>query len=126
MSTIVQAPESSQASAVVTKAFIRAGKQLGLSNKQLAKMIDVSEPQISRMSYGDVELSKSKTNQWGASLLLIRIARALRTTVGDISTAKLWLNSYNTVLRGIPLDLMTSYEGLLDVARYLDFQRGQF
>jgi hypothetical protein len=78
------------------------------------------------MATGTVELSRSKVHQWGASLLLIRIYRALMTTMGDQSTAKIWLHSYNTVLQALPINLIENYEGLIDVARYLDFQRGQF
>ena len=126
MTTLVRAPEASQESAVVTKAFIRAGQALGLNGKQLAQIIDVSEAQISRMATGTVELSRSKVHQWGASLLLIRIYRALMTTMGDQGAAKIWLHSYNTVLQALPINLIESYEGLIDVARYLDFQRGQF
>lgn len=126
MTTMVRAPEASQESAVVTKAFIRAGQALGLSGKQLAQIIDVSEAHVSRMSTGAVELSTSKVHQWGASLLLIRIYRALMTTIGDKGAAKIWLHTYNTVLQGNPINLIESYEGLIDVARYLDFQRGQF
>lgn len=126
MTTMVRAPEASQESAVVTKAFLRAGQALGLSGKQLALIIDVSEAQISRMATGTVELSRSKVHQWGASLLLIRIYRSLMTTMGDQSAAKIWLHSYNTVLQALPINLIESYEGLIDVARYLDFQRGQF
>lgn len=126
LTTLAKAIEVPQEAAVVTKAFIRAGQQLGLSNKQLAAIIDVSESHLSRMSSQTVALDKAKTNQWGASLLFIRLYRGLISAVGDQSTAKLWLHSFNTALNGIPIDLITSYEGLIDVARYVDFQRGQF
>lgn len=126
MSTLVRAPEEASESATVTKAFIRAGEHLGLSQKQLARIIDVSESQISRMGSGLIYVQAHRSHQWGASLLLIRIYRGLIATLGSQSSAKLWLHAYNTALHGIPVDLIESYEGLIDVARYVDFQRGQF
>jgi hypothetical protein len=126
MTTMVRAPEASREEAVVTKAFLRAGSELGLSGKQLSRIIDVSEAHISRMGNGLAHLALSRNHQWGASLLLIRIYRALIATVGSQAQAKLWLHGYNSSLHGVPVQLIESYEWLIDVARYLDFQRGQF
>ena len=126
MTTAVRAVEASQEDAVVTKAFIRAGQKLGLSGKQLANIIGVSEAQISRLGNGSISLHSSNRHAWDAALLVIRIYRGLLSSWGDLATAKLWLHGYNTALHGIPVDMIANFEGLVDVARYVDFQRGQF
>ncbi len=126
MTTALKAHESANEAATVTKALLRAGVELGLTRRELARIVDVSEPQISRMGDGSKFLQVHRSHQWGASLLVIRIYRALIATFGSKASAAQWIHGYNTALNAIPAELMQSYEGLIDVARYVDYQRGQF
>ena len=52
MTTLLRAGEAASEAATVTKALLRAGAELGLTRRELAKIVDVSEPQISRMGDG--------------------------------------------------------------------------
>jgi hypothetical protein len=126
MTIALQVGQSAQEGAVVTKAFIRAGQQLGLSGKQLAAIIDVSEAQISRMGSGLISLHSSNHHSWDGALLLTRIYLGLLSMFGDLTTAKLWLHGYNTALRGIPVELIANFEGLIDVTRYVEFSNNRF
>ena len=125
MTTLLRAGEAASEAATVTKALLRAGAELGLTRRELAKIVDVSEPQISRMGDGSKFLQAHRSHQWGSSLLVIRIYRGLIATFGSKASATQWIHGYNTALNAIPADLMQNYEGLVDVARYVDYQRGQ-
>jgi len=54
----------------------------------------------------------------------VRLYRSLDSIVaGDDAVAADWLRNRNTVLNGIPLELIQSVPGLVNVIEYLDSRR---
>ncbi|WP_085907100.1 MbcA/ParS/Xre antitoxin family protein [Kiloniella majae] len=117
--------QSSDRSAVITKAVIRAGDQLGLKQKKISDIFDLSEATISRMKKGEYFLSEEKKD-FEIAALLIRLFRGLDTIVGgDPKATTSWIRSHNAYLNQVPLELMKTITGLMDVINYLDFRQAQ-
>ena len=118
-----QITPSPQAGSVLTKAALRAADRLGLSGRQLADIIGVSEATVSRWKRGDSLLEQgSKSFQLAA--LLVRAFRSLDAiTGGDEAVARRWLTTPNTALGARPVERMAQVQGLVDVTTYLDARR---
>lgn len=111
------------ASAVLTKAMLRAADILGLNARTLARVIGVSEPTLSRMKRGDVML-EAGTKPFELAVLVVRLYRSLDAiTGGDDMVTRSWMTASNTALQGVPSTLITSVTGLVDVISYLDANR---
>ncbi|MCL6706359.1 MbcA/ParS/Xre antitoxin family protein [Pseudomonas sp. R2.Fl] len=107
----------------VTKAAVAAAERLGLSARQLASVIGVSEASVSRMKRLDFLLERG-TKPFELALLLIRLFRSLDAVAGgDEGVAKAWLRSPNTALAAVPLERIATISGLVDVLAYLDARR---
>jgi hypothetical protein len=110
-------------SGLLTKATLRAADRLKIKNAVLAKIVGVSEPTISRMRNGRYQLARGQ-KPFELAVLLIRLYRSLDGIVGgDDGVAADWLTNNNTALDGIPLQLMQSVSGLMNVIHYLDARR---
>jgi uncharacterized protein (DUF2384 family) len=108
---------------VLTKAVLRAADRLGLSGRQLADIVGVSEATVSRWKRQERDLAAdSKSFQIAA--LLVRVFRSLDAiTGGNEAVARAWLVNPNTALADRPIDRMTTVQGLVDVTNYLDARR---
>ena len=110
-------------SAIVTKAAVRASDNLNISNRILGRIIGLSDATISRMKKGAYFLERHD-KAFELSVLFIRMYRSLTSIVGgDDSTARSWLNNYNTALQAIPVERIQSVDGLINVINYLDARR---
>jgi Protein of unknown function (DUF2384) len=110
-------------SRVVTKATLRAAGRLGIKNNVLARIIGLSEPTISRMSKG-AYLLPPDSKAFELAVLFVRFYRSLDGIIGgDDSVAADWLKNKNTVLDGIPLEVIQSVSGLANAIEYLDSRR---
>ena len=110
-------------SRVVTKATLRAADRLGIKNNVLAKIIGLSEPTISRMYKGTYQVPP-ESKAFELAVLFVRLYRSLDGIIGgDDSVAAEWLKNKNTVLDGIPLEVIQSISGLTNVIEYLDSRR---
>ena len=121
--TQVLAVDSQERARVLTMAVVRAAEKLDLSGKDLARILGVSEPTVSRMRKDKFRLEEgSKSFELGA--LFIRLFRSLDAiTGGDRKVANAWLRNENKALGGRPLDQIMTISGLtLDLA-YLDSRR---
>jgi hypothetical protein len=108
---------------VVTRAVLRAGSRLGLTNRAIGRIIGVSEATVSRMGSGDYVLAPGE-KPFELGILLVRLFRSLDAIVGgDETTAKSWLRSENTVLGAQPIEKIQTISGLVDVIAYLDARR---
>ena len=118
-----QAAISQERSRVTTMAVIRAGEKLGLSGKDMAMILGVSEPTISRMRKDEFRLEEgSKAFELGA--LFVRLFRSLDAiTGGDGTVAHAWLRNDNRALGGRPLDQIKTITGLTHGLAYLDSRR---
>ena len=107
---------------MLSKAVARAAERLGISKSQLARILGLSPPTITRLYTGDYRLDERR-KEWEFALLFLRAFRALDSIVGDEATARRWLNSENRGLNARPLELMRHTEGLVRVVHYLDASR---
>ena len=114
-----------QDSSIVTKAFLRAGGILRLTQKELARLLGVSEPTVSRLIHkGQTLAPAGKDGE--IALLFLRVFRSLDALFGGRETdMQKWFDSPNHYLHGIPRERVKSLQGLFDVASYLDAMRGQ-
>lgn len=93
---------------------------LPITNRQLGKIVGLSEGSVSQMASGSRKLAKS-TKAFELALLFIRLFRSLDTIVaGDDRVARQWLRAPNITLRGVPLRQIERVWGLVDVLAYLD------
>jgi hypothetical protein len=115
-------PVSDEAT-LLTKAVLRAADRLAVKNAVLARILGLSGPTISRMRNGKYRLDRGQ-KPFELAVLLIRLYRSLDGIVGgDDSVAADWLTNQNTVLDGVPLELIQSVSGLANVIHYLDARR---
>ncbi|GIX16110.1 MAG: hypothetical protein KatS3mg119_0296 [Rhodothalassiaceae bacterium] len=114
---------SAEAAAVVTKAVVRAAERLGLSGRELAAVLGVSEATVSRMKRGR-HLLRPGEKAFELAVLFIRMFRSLDAiTGGDEAVARAWLRNTNNVLGAPPAENIRSIGGLVDVIAYLDGRR---
>lgn len=116
----VLAVDSQERARVLTMAVVRAAEKLELSGKDLARILGVSEPTVSRMRKDKFRLEEgSKSFELGA--LFIRLFRSLDAiTGGDRKVANAWLRNENKALGGRPLDQIMTISGLTLGLAYLD------
>lgn len=109
--------------AVVTRATLRAASRLGLSHKVLARVLGLSEATVSRMGTGSY-LLKPGDKSFDLALLFVRLFRSLDAIAGgDEQTARAWLRNEHLALGGVPVSLIESVGGLVNVVGYLDARR---
>ncbi len=109
--------------AVVAKAVTRAAERLGLGNRELARILGLSEASASRLRRGSFRLRR-REKAFELAVLLIRLYRSLDAVAGgDLAVMRRWLRTPNAALDGIPLDRLFTVTGLLDVLAYLDGRR---
>jgi hypothetical protein len=107
----------------VTKAVLRAAERLGLSNKELARILGLSESTLSRMNAGSYTLAPEQ-KPYELALLLVRLYRSLDSIVGgDAAAARAWLRAENSALGTTPLSHIMSIAGLTETIAYLDARR---
>jgi hypothetical protein len=113
---------SSAESAVLGKAFIRAGEGLGLDDAELSAVLDehVSSVQLLRDGH---ELLRPSNEAWSQALLLVELYRSLLAAVGNERNARIWLSSENRGLCSRPRGLIKSRTGLEQVVQYLAANR---
>jgi hypothetical protein len=103
---------------------LAAAARLGLSNRELARIVGTSEASISRLGR-DREL-RPNSGEAGLAAMLVRLFRSLDAMVGgDDAQARAWFRGENHHLGGRPADRVQSIEGLVDVVQYLDAMRGK-
>lgn len=116
-------PDPVSAAQVLTKATLRASLLLGLNNATLARVVGLSESQISRMAHGEKQLEPG-TKSAELATLLIRVYRSLDALVGHHEGQRLaWMNGFNRAFQQTPRDAIQKAEGLARVVGYLDGAR---
>ncbi len=117
-------PPQDDSAGVLTRAFLRAGEQLDLQQKQLGVILGTSPASISRLMRGRQLRPESKEGE--LALLFVRLFRDLDTLLGGSPEAsRRWFYAPNTHLGGIPAELVRSVEGLVRVVGYLAAMRGK-
>lgn len=118
------AVDSRERERVLTMAVLRAAEKLELSGKDLARILGLSEPTVSRMRKNKFRLGAgSKSFELGALFVRLFYSLYAITGGGDRKVANAWLRNENKALGGRPLDQIMTISGLtLDLA-YLDSRR---
>lgn len=117
------ADANADAGPVLTKAALRAAERFGLSGRQLADIVGVSEATVSRWKRGD-SLLEPGSKPFQLAVLLVRAFRSLDAiTGGDEAVARRWLGAPNLALAARPVERMADVQGLVDVTTYLDARR---
>ena len=122
------APPSAPAAAdavVLSKAVVRAARLMGLTQREVAAALGLSEATASRLFAGRYLLAAERAHEWELGRLLVRLFRSLDALWGHEESARQWLASENRALAGRPLDLLRSVEGMVRVVAYLDAARGR-
>ena len=115
--------EADPKASVVTKAATRAAERLGVKNSTLSRIVGLSEPTISRMRKGHYVIDP-RHKSFELALLFIRLYRSLDALVGgDDAVAAAWLTNRSTALNGVPVEMIQSVSGLINVITYLDSRR---
>ena len=114
------AVDSQEQARVLTMAVVRAVEKLELTDKDLARILGVSEPTVSRMRKNKFRLKAgSKSFELGA--LFVRLFCSLDAiTGGDYKVTNAWLRNENKTLGGRPLDQIKTISGLTLGLAYLD------
>jgi DNA-binding XRE family transcriptional regulator len=106
---------------IAAKAVFNAARELGLTQRDLARSIGLSEPSISRMKGGGYTLEGKPLE---LALCIIRIFRALDAIAGgEAAVVRGWIANENSDLGATPKDLIATATGLVDVMNYLDAAR---
>ena len=114
---------SSNPHAVLAKAALRAARLLDMNNRELAEVLGVSQPVISRMDKQGAPLPADAKKQELAALF-VRFYRSLDAiTGGDDKAAAAWLRAENVALGQKPIDAIRTIAGLIDTLAYLDARR---
>ena len=109
--------------AVVAKATLRAAEKLGVSGRDLASIIGVSEATLSRLKQGPGAV-RLAGKPYELALLFVRLYRSLDAIVGgDDGVSRAWMRNRNEALGGVPLERIRTIDGLTHVLGYLDARR---
>lgn len=116
---------ASDAAATLSKAVVRAGGMLQISQAALGRILGLSPATVSRLHAGTYLLSPHRPKEWEFALLFLRMFRSLDAILGHGEAARQWLAGDNTGLNGRPAELIQNTEGLVRVLHYLDAHRGR-
>jgi transcriptional regulator with XRE-family HTH domain len=104
---------------------LRAAAILGLSQKDLAAIVGVSEATLSRVAAGGRTLDPN-SKEGELALLLLRLFRSLDALLGGKEPdVRAWFHAANAHLGEAPAARVRTVEGLVHVAEYLDAMRGK-
>lgn len=124
MNAPVKQPAAQRAQ-VLTGATLKAADLLGIKQSDLAKIIGVSAPQISRMRSGSY-LLQEESKEWELAALFVRVFRGLDSITADDAESKAWLTAANKAFGGqSPMSMLVRVDGLIRVVQYLDAARAR-
>ena len=104
----------------LTKEFFEATNSMGLSNREVGEILGVSEATISRAKKRDSYFTQTHHHQWVIAELLIKARLELTRIYDHPRKEKHWFTTYNHELRAIPINILKSMEGLLEIVRHLE------
>lgn len=105
--------------AVLSRALLNAGRDLGLSQEQLGRVVGRDRTRLKNGIRPDSKVGE-------LALLFIRCYRSLYALVdGDVELMRHWMQTYNRGTRGVPAEQVQSAQGLITVLEYLDAIRGK-
>jgi hypothetical protein len=115
-----------RSAAVLTKAYLRAGDELGMTGREMAQVLGTSEATLSRMKRDHSSFLAPGTKARELALLFVRIFRGLDAILGgNPDKSRAWFHAHNRHLGRSPAELVRTVEGITDVVRYLDAMRSR-
>jgi len=109
---------------VLSKAFLNATAQLGLTQAQAGKTIGLHRTAISQLKQNPTLAPQSKSGELG--LLVIRLARSLFALAGgDVKWIRHFMHTHNTITNGVPCEQIKTIQGLIAVVQVTDALRGK-
>lgn len=109
-----------QEAQVLATAFLNAGKELGLKQLVLERVIDRDRSSINRSGIDP------NTKSGELALMLVRIYRSLFVLMGGNSEQmKHWMKTLNLHTGGVPADQILCIPDLVKIVGYLDAMRGK-
>jgi hypothetical protein len=115
--TALRQPDASR---VLGQALLAAGRELGLTQADLGRIIGRDRTALSRRTLAP----DSKSGE--LALLVIRAYRSLHVLVGgETRQMRHWMHTSNLHLGGVPAELARTVPGLMRVVEYLDALRGR-
>jgi transcriptional regulator with XRE-family HTH domain len=110
---------------VLSKAAVRAARELELRQADLARILGLSTATASRLQAGAWRLP-SGSKAWELAAAFVRVYRSLAAITGGKSEAmRAWLHSENDALGAVPAERLLTAEGLFYVLNYLDAARSR-
>jgi len=110
--------------AVIAKALLSAAGRLGVSAKELSRVVGVSETALSRLKSDPRLAGRLSDKSCELALLFIRLYRSLDVILGgDDAAARRWMRAANAAFGSAPLDRIRTIDGLAHVLAYLDDRR---
>ena len=104
----------------LTDDFFEVTNSLGLSNRVIAEILGVSESTISRAKKRGSYFTQTHRHQWIIAELLIQACRELTRIYDHPRKEKHWFTTYNHELRALPINILHTIEGLIEVVRHLE------
>ena len=112
-------------STVLSKAAVRASRELGLRQADLARILGLSTATASRLDSGAWRLPAG-SKAWELAAAFVRVYRSLAAiTWGKVDAMRAWLHSENDALGAVPAQRLLTAEGLFSVLNYLDAARSR-
>ncbi len=103
----------------LTKAFLNAGRALGMTRTELGQVIGRDRTSLDCGIDPDAKPGE-------LALMLIRCYRGLYGLVGgDPEAMRHWMHTHNRHVQGVPVDLVQTAPGLSRVLDYLDAMHGE-
>ena len=99
---VVPAPKPADDAAVLSKAVVRAARLLSFSQRDVARILGVSDATASRLAAGHYQLSSTRAKEWELALLLVRLFRSLDALVGPRSGRAHVAHERESRARGAP------------------------
>lgn len=106
--------------AELTKKFFEVTNFLGLSNREIGEILGVSEATISRAKTRERYFAQNRHQQWRCAELMIRAVSELNRIYDHPRKEKHWFTTYNSDLGAMPITLLHSMEGLIEVVSHLE------
>lgn len=109
---------------VLAKAVLRAASQLDMNQSELGAVLGMHRTAVSRLGRNGALDPESKQGE--LALLLVRLARALFALAGgDSEWMRHFMRSENVVTGGVPVQQVTTIQGLVSVLTFVDGIRGK-
>ena len=107
-------------SVALTEDFFEASNYFGFTSADIAKLLGVSEATISRARRSESYFKTSRPHQWATALLFIRLYRAVQESHRRPRKGKLWLFYFSHQLGATPINLIFSFEGLIELVDFAE------